>query len=147
MATASRDRKTPVFDWVTGDFLQDVNGKVVTATGRTAAEQVIIKAQQTTRGRFTIYRNTENGLLNHKYGNDAPITLTRPDITDAVRLAELKRDVKEAVIYDPWITDVVDVVAARQKGDEVYVSFTVNTIFDQGVTIEGVLASVWPTDI
>ena len=142
MATEYKDKKTPVFDWLTGDFATDINGRVLVATGQAAAEQVIIKAEQTTRGRFTIYANPDNALLNHKYGNDASITLTRPDITDDVRLSELKRDVKEAIIYDPWVKDVVDIVVARQDANDVYVVFTAKTIFDKEVTVEGVLTNV-----
>lgn len=146
MATALRSKKSPVFDWAAGEFATDINGKVLIVSEMAAAEQVIIKAEQTTRGRFRIYANPDNELLDHKYGNDAPIILTRPDITDAVRIAELKRAVKEAIIYDPWVKDVVDIAVARQSADEVYIRFTAKTIFDRDITIEGVLASVWPTN-
>lgn len=147
MVTPLADKKSPVFDWLTGDFSTDINGKVLIVGGAEAAEQIIIKAEQTTRGRFRIYANPDNALLDHKYGNDASIILTRPDITDAVRLSELRRAVKEALIYDPWIRDVVDVVIARQDANDVYVNFTAKTLFDKDVTIEGVLTSVWPTNI
>lgn len=140
MATDSKNKKTVVFDWLNGEFATDINGKVLVAYAQEAAEQVIIKAEQTTRGRFPIYANPDNALLNHKYGNDASITLTRPDITDDVRLSEIRRDVREAILYDPWVLDVQDVTAARQNADEVAVTFTAVTIFSP-VTVEGVLTN------
>ncbi|EIW19906.1 MULTISPECIES: DUF2634 domain-containing protein [Pelosinus] len=144
---AIADKKSPVFDWLTGDFATDINGKVLVVAGMEAAEQVIIKAEQTTRGRFRIYANPDNVALHHKYGNDASLILTRPDITDSVRLSELQRAIKEAIIYDAWVKDVVDIVIARQDANDVYVVFTAKTIFDKEVTVEGVLTSVWPTNI
>lgn len=141
MATVVKDRKTPVFDWEKGDFVTDISGVIQTVTGMQAAEQIIIKAQTTTRGRFTIYQHTENPKLDHKYGSDAPITLTRPGISDAVRLSEIKRNIAEAIVYDPFILDVVDVLAYRLEGDEVYTAFTAVTIFDKKpIVVEGVLA-------
>jgi len=147
MATILANKKSPVFDWLTGEFATDINGKVLVVGAMEAAEQIIIKAEQTTRGRFRIYANPDNAALHHKYGNDASIILTRPDITDATRLSELRRAVREAIIYDPWINDVVDIVIARQDANDVYVVFTATTIFDKEVTVEGVLTSVWPTNI
>ena len=61
---AEDKRKVPVFNWLTGDFLVDFQGGVVLAVGSKAAEQVIIKAQQTKRGVFLVYADVENKALN-----------------------------------------------------------------------------------
>lgn len=164
------EKRTPVFEWIkdengeyVGDFKLDPQGNIVTVTEQQAVEQIVIKAQQTARGVFLIYADLDNEELDHKYGNDAQDILTRPDLPEAVRIDELKRAVREAIIYDPWITDVYDIIISRDpdatvdqlealnpllqkketpKGekqyDAVYGRFKVSTIFDTEVVIQGV---------
>jgi len=130
-------KKTPVFDWETGDFAVDPQRRVVTVTEEKAVEQVIIKALQTHRAIFLIYADPENADSNHKYGNDVGNVLAA-NLSDEARLSELERAVKEALIYDPWILDVYDIQVSRQGNNEALASFTIKTIFDREYTFEGV---------
>lgn len=151
MATPSIAKKSPVFDFSAGEFVTDAHGKVVAATGLLAAVPVLIKAQQTPRGRFPIYRNAVNEKLSHKYGNSAWHILTRPDLTEEVRIAEIKRAMREAILYDPWVTGVEAVGVVRRKAkdpldpedkgyaDVLDVECTVRTVFDGELTLRGVI--------
>lgn len=148
------EQATPVFDWNKGDFLLDSRRRVVLATGGEAANQVALKALNTARGKYLIYANIDEVDLDHKYGNDAYEIKRADGLTEEARLNELERTVTEALIYDPFITGVTDLVIKRRgapgrygvdadhlKEDEVEASFTLQTIFNQNVTIEGVILS------
>jgi hypothetical protein len=151
MATALTDKKSPIFDFSTGEFVTDASGKVLSTTGILASVPVLIKAMQTPRGRFSIYRNSVNTRLNHKYGNSAWHILTRPFLSDAVRLSEIKRAMADAIKYDPWVKEVYNVQVVRRttkdpldpkdKGYSDVLDFecTVRTIFDGELTIRGVV--------
>lgn len=138
MATEA-EKKTPVFDWHNGDFLRDPKGKIVTVTQEEAVEQIVIKAQQTARGLFLIYAHPEEPELDHTYGSDAWDILNNNNkaLSEEARISELKRAFKEALIYDPWITDVVDIVIERLGTEEAEASFTVKHIFGE-TTVKGV---------
>lgn len=134
------DLKTAVFDWGAGEFAMDLQGGVVTATRADAVAQIVIKATQTMRGLFLIYADPDNPQLNHKYGNDAAGTMAM-QMPDAAKISELKRNIRDALIYDPWVRDVTDVEIQKQKnavGEWAYYgSATVHHIY--GTTaIEGV---------
>lgn len=151
MAIPVTAKKSPVFDFSTGEFVTDAHGKVIATTGILAAVPVIIKAQQTPRGRFPIYHNAINEKLDHKYGSSAWHILTRPFLSDEVRISEIKRAVKDAILYDPWVTDVYDLQVVRRKqkdlldpkdkgySDVLDMEFTVRTVFDGELTIRGVI--------
>lgn len=128
-------RITPVFDWINGEFVRDAQGNVLTAAGFEAVQQVIIKAQQTPRGEALIYADLDNPDINHKYGSDVQATL-RSDLDDAAKLSELKRNVRDALIYDPWITDVSSVTITR-AGTEITADFEAEHIYGSS-KIEGV---------
>jgi len=138
---ATDKRKTPVFDWANGEFLADFQGGVVLATGSKAVEQVIIKAQQTRRGIFLIYADVENPTLNHKYGSDVHDIAVRQDISDEVRISEIKRAVREALIFDAWVEDVTDIEVYKERDTDGvlkdFVKYNVKTIYDN-VSVEGV---------
>jgi hypothetical protein len=138
---ASKDnRKTPVFDWETGEFALDLQGRVKTETGAPAVEQIILKAQQTIRGLFLIYAADPEvpESQGHTYGSDARRILASA-LDEDVKLAELERAVREALIYDPWIKDVYDITLTRQgqNDEEVIITATVDHIFGTTV-VEGV---------
>ena len=141
---AEIDKRSPVFDWETGDFVRTGKGTVDTVTGAEAVEQIIIKAFSTERGRYLIYADVDDEDRDHIYGNDTQNVLRQP-ISDEVKLEELKRTVEEAIIYDPWVLEVSDVEVSREPfsgekkdGAGVYVSATIKTIFDQIIQIEEV---------
>jgi hypothetical protein len=130
-------RKSPLFDWENGEFMT-AQGRVLTGTEEQAVQQIIIKAQQTARGLYLIYADTENPALNHKYGSDVHDILVRRDLTEEVRISELERAVQEAIIYDPWIDEVYDITIERQGSAEVLASFKVKTVYDKEIEVEGV---------
>jgi hypothetical protein len=128
---ASKDnRKTPVYDWQAGEFATDASGKVRTATGAAAVEQIVIKAQQTIRGLFLIYAADPEveGSRGHTYGSDVD-NIRISDLPTAAKLSEMERAVKEAVIYDPWIRDVRDITVQRQGMDEAVITATIDHIY------------------
>jgi len=134
------ERRSPVFDWEKGDFALDPGGNVITATEGAAAEQIIIKALQTTRGVYMIYGNLEEDDLDHKYGSDVPDIAKDHTMSRAVKEDEFKRAVEEALIYLDWIESVENIVVNFTTGkiDEVEISCDVKTIFDQVIELQGV---------
>ena len=151
MSIPENELKTPVFDWDTGDFLVDARDQVVCVTGSAAAQQIAVKALQTIRGVFLIYADIEDEDLDHKYGNDTENVL-KEDLTEETRLSEIERAIEESLIYDPWITEVREIVLKRKNGpgtygqdadhleaDEVEASLTINTIFDEDIDLQGVI--------
>lgn len=127
---ATDNRKTPVFDWEAGEFVTDLSGRVITATGAPAVKQIVLKAQQTTRGAFLIYAADPEvpGSKGHTYGSDLD-NIRASDLPDSAKLSEMERAVKEAVIYDPWIRDVRDVSVQRQDTDATLISATIDHIY------------------
>lgn len=144
MATAENEKRTPVFNWEVnqegvpyGDFKTDPQRRVVTVTGQEAVEQIVIKAQATARGVYLIYADPENTGRNHKYGNDA-FEILGKDLAEEVRISELQRAIKQALIYDPWIKDVTDITVSRLGTEKATADFTVKTIFDREIEVKGV---------
>jgi Protein of unknown function (DUF2634) len=154
---AEEDKRSPVFNWQTGEFETDLQNRIITVTEGEAMEQIILKAQQTARGAYLIYANVDDPDLNHIYGSDAWEVLREPDLPEAVRIDELKRVIREAIEYDPWVTEVSEVRISRApeggqpddlqppfikplypERDAVYCTITVSTIWDNNFTIEGV---------
>lgn len=142
---AESDKRSPVFDWEAGDFVKDNQGAVKTVTEGEAVIQVAMKALNTVRGVYLIYANVDDEDLNHKYGNDTE-NILKQDISEEVRISELKRAIYEALIYDIWITDVYDITVSREPDgvqigkeiDAAYLSCKLSTIFDKDITLDGV---------
>lgn len=143
--TPEDEKRTAVFDWQKGDFAVDLQGNQLVATGEAAVIQIIIKALQTARGVFLIYAHPADPELDHAYGNDTADIMTRAELPEDVRLDEMKRAIREALVFDPWIEDVYDIVLTQRKDsktitnsdgslteiavDAVYADFTVQHIF------------------
>lgn len=118
------EKRTPVFDFEAGEFLTDLQGGVVTVTESEAVVQIALKALQTVRGVYLIYANTDDEARNHTYGNDTLNVMRAPGLSEKARIAEIERAIKEALIYDPWITKVTDIRIKRRKdltGKENYI--------------------------
>lgn len=135
------ERKTPVFDWDAGEFAMGIGGVVRTVTGLDAATQVVQKAENTQLGKYAAYGDMEDLTRNHIYGSRVHDVAVRKDIPEAVRLSEMEREAREAVIYDPWVTAVLEAKAySRKDEDDVvryYINLTVETIFGV-ITTQGV---------
>lgn len=133
------ERRTPVFDWVRREFVTDSTGKVVTVTEEQAAEQIIIKALQTTRGASLIYSNVDDEDLDQKYGTDVPDIIKDGTLSREVKIDEIKRAIEEALIYLDWIEEVYDVAVNGLPGevDAMEASCSVLTIFDRVIEVRG----------
>ncbi|MGG3803175.1 DUF2634 domain-containing protein [Metabacillus fastidiosus] len=145
------EKKVPLFDWEEEDFVTDDRGRVITVTGGQAAQEIALKALNTIRSTFSIYFNVEDEDLDDKYGNDTLNVIREPDLTEEARLSEVERAVRDALLYDPWFTGIENLSIKRLNGpgnygigadhlngDEVEISLTLQTIFDD-VTLEGVI--------
>lgn len=135
--------RSAVYDWQNGGLLIQ-NNRVVVVTGRDALVQKIIKALQTRRGAFLIYARPDDADQNHKYGSDSWDVISYRDLSDEARISELKRSIRDALVYTfDWVLDVVDIEVYQEKGtDGVTVwraAFNVKTTFDkENLSIKGV---------
>lgn len=134
------ERRSPVFDWERGDFARDPSGNVISVTETRAATEIIIKALQTARGRYLLYANLEDDDLHHKYGSDVPDITRDHTISRAVKEDEIKRSIRESLIYLDWVESVENIVFQQRTGEleSVEVSCDVVTTFDEVITVEGV---------
>ena len=136
------ERKVPVFDWGKMEFATGIGGVVQTVQGNAAAAQVVVKAQQTQLGKYSVYADLEDETLNHIYGSRVQEVVVRNDLSEAVKLSEAEREAREAIIYDPWVKDVIDVKAysKKDKDNEVryYLDMVVKTVFGGTISLEGV---------
>lgn len=136
------ERKVPVFDWDKMEFATGIGGVVQTVQGNDAVAQVVIKAQQTQLGKYSVYADFEDETLNHIYGSRVSEVVLRKDIPEAVKLSEAEREAREAIIYDPWVEDVTDVKAYSQIDKDgvtrYYLDMTVETIFGGKISLQGV---------
>jgi hypothetical protein len=141
MATAEQDKKTPVFDYEVGEFVTIAGGSVVsTAKGPQALPHIIAKTLCTERGKYLIYTNVDDVKNNQKYGTDVPV-ITKSDISNAAKVSEVKRTVKEAIQYDPWIKNVIN-IDLFQLNESIYTITQLETIFDKDTLIGGVKVNV-----
>lgn len=145
------EQKTPLFDFETGEFVKDARDRIVCVTGPAAVHMVALKALKTVRGIFLVYADVDDEELDHVYGNDVELIM-HEDLTEEARLSEIERATEEALIYDPWITSVSDIVIKRRGGpgdygtnaehlkpDEIELSLTIQTIFDEDVELQEVI--------
>jgi hypothetical protein len=104
--------KTYKLDFETGKISGIVDGK-------DALKQFIHKAIITARFRFPIYDDQYGCELDDLIGQDIPYELFE---------TEVKRVIKDALIYDDRINDVTN-FNIEKTGDKVYISFTVDSIY------------------
>lgn len=135
------EKKTPVFDWIAGDFATDLQGQTVTATGEAAVKEVVVKALQSERGLFLIYADVENSENDHIYGSEVAEIMTRADLPEDVRIEEIKRAIKETLIYHEWINDVYDIVITRRTDGTKTITNTDGSLTEIG--IDEVYADFW----
>lgn len=134
-----KDKISPVFDWETGEFAVDMAGQLTTVAGPNAIPQIIAKAQRTARGLYAIYADLENTDFNHKYGSDVFAIIANKELDDDSKVSELKRAIKEAIAYDPWIAEVYTITVTKTGVDLYEASYQVRTIFNDILEVEGVL--------
>lgn len=135
-------RKTPIFDFETGEFVLGVGNTVQTATGAEAVARIAQKALNTQLGIYPVYGNYEDITKNHIYGSRVHNVAIRKDLPEAVRISEIERETKEALIYDPRIKEVVSVSVYKQKDDNgemcFYTDIELTTYFNKQVEVKGV---------
>lgn len=101
--------RTYEIDFITGDL----TGRIIDE--REAVHQFILKALYTARFRFLIYDD--------QYGNELE-DLVNADVSKEYIETEIPRLIREALIYDDRVSDVINFVITRQK-DELHVEFQV----------------------
>ncbi|MFB9328610.1 DUF2634 domain-containing protein [Paenibacillus aurantiacus] len=99
--------RTYGFDFTAGEFSPRM------IDGDEAIRQFVHKAIVTARYRYVIYNGAYGCELEDLLGQDIPPELAR---------SEIKRVVREALIYDERITDVTDFVIEREN-DKLYIAF------------------------
>ena len=101
-------RKSYLFDFDKGDFVVR-DGKLVECDGLEAIKVWIEKIIRTEKGRYHIYNNTDYGchLEDLIIGNSYTIEFIE---------AELRREIKEALLQNPQITNVTGFLITRDKG-------------------------------
>jgi hypothetical protein len=139
MAVSETDKKSPLFDFEAGEFILDSQNGVKVAYGKDALPAIIVKASSTPRGVYSIYANTDEPELDHKYGSDVEEIAIHSEISAQARLSELKRAVTESLEYDTWIESVDSVGVVTQEIDGVLISAMLSTIFDdEPLEVKGV---------
>lgn len=134
-------KKTPVFDWATGQFALGVGGTVKTATGAEAVAMIAQKALNTQLGKYSVYADYEDFSKNHIYGSRVHDIAVRRDLPEAVRLSEIERETKEALRYDPRIKEVtsVSVYTGYENGEQcIYTDIELVTAYNKQVELKGV---------
>ena len=135
-------RKTPIFDFDTGEFVLGVAGTIQTATGAKAVAIIAQKTLNTQLGKFTVYGNYEDFTKNHIYGSRVQDVATRRELPEAVRISEIERETKEALRYDPRIKNIVSVSVTKdydKNGEPCYFTDTeIETYFNNTVEVKGV---------
>lgn len=134
-----KDKVSPVFDWDAGDFVTDMAGQVATAAGPNAVPAIVAKAERTARGVYAIYADLENTELNHKYGSDVFAIIANKGLDEETKVSEIKRAIKEAIEYDPWIAEVYTITVTKLGADLYEAAYSVRTIFNNILDIEGAL--------
>lgn len=112
--------KAFLFDFKTGDFVYK-NGAPVILEGKPALKAWIEKCIRTVKYRAAVHKNLEYGPL-----IDDLIGSTHP--TDFVK-AEIEREIKEALLRNPYITSVVD-FSFEVDGSKLTANLTVNSTYD-----------------
>lgn len=133
------EKRTPVFDWTAEkpDFKYDSLGRIKTVTEAEALEQIVLKALQTARSQYVIYFDNEDRDQHNKYGSEVADILVRRELPEEVRTAEVERGIREALIYDPWITDVYEVSVTRTGNAKAEADLKIKTIFDKEIEVKG----------
>lgn len=134
-------KKTPVFDWATGQFALGVGGTVKTATGTEAVAMIAQKALNTQLGKYSVYADYEDFSKNHIYGSRVHDIAVRRDLPEAVRLSEIERETKETLRYDPRIKEVtsVSVYTGYENGEQcIYTDIELVTVYNKQVEVKGV---------
>ncbi|MEH7521680.1 DUF2634 domain-containing protein [Bacillus sp. JJ1503] len=93
--------------------------------GEEALRQFVVKAIRTARFRFLIYDNQYGSELEELIGADVSLELLQ---------TEIPRVIREALIYDDRVADVVDFEIVRES-DKLFVSFRVVTTTGDNVDI------------
>jgi hypothetical protein len=119
-------KKHFVFDFEAGEFAVDSMNRVVTTEdGEAILKGVVDKILNSERYHHLIYGND--------YGSEM-VDLIKQDYPPDVFESEIKRVVREALIYNPLIDDAQDVTVTHD-GNAVYCEFTV--IGSNGIYLNG----------
>lgn len=109
-------KKTFVFNFEAGDFTTDTMGRAVTTSDPEKVLQgVVDKVLHDDRYKHLAHDDS--------WGNEVSAVLAQ-DYPFDILASELRRVYREALIYNPLVSDIED-FSAEQVGDTVYCTFTV----------------------
>lgn len=114
------------FDFESGEFILDANGRVTKDDGHAAWVRWCVKAVLTARFAHLIYSTD--------YGCEADAVIGS-DLPRAAQEAEIKRTITEAVLADPRSQAVTDFTFGWQ-GDQVSVGFTLVPVVGTSERVE-----------
>jgi len=97
------------------------NGNPVIVTGNEALKTWIWKALVTERARYEIYTWNFGSKVESMIGKN---------FTEQLKQAEAKRYVREALLVNPYITELSDIVV-EFEGSKLTITATVNTIYGE----------------
>lgn len=118
-------KKTFIFDFEKKDFVVDTMNNIITTTdNETIIRGVVEKLLNDTRYRHAIYDRT--------WGNEIPDLLAQDEPYEVFE-TEIKRLLREALVWHPYIKDVTD-IEITQSGDSIYASFIVEAA--NGIILE-----------
>ncbi len=123
--TTAAPKKTFIFDFENKEFAVDTMNNVITTTdNETIIRGVVEKLLNDTRYRHAIYDRT--------WGNEIPDLLAQDEPYEVFE-TEIKRLLREALIWHPYIRDVTN-IEITQSGDSIYASFIVESA--NGIILE-----------
>ena len=116
--TVATPKKTFIFDFENKEFVVDTMNNIITTTdNETIVRGVVEKILNDTRYRFAIYDKS--------WGNEIPDLLAQDEPFEVYE-TEIKRLLREALVYHPYIKDVTN-IEITQSGESVYASFIVES--------------------
>ena len=138
-------KKTPIFDFEAGHFVRGAGNRIQTVTGSDAVAEIAQKALNTQLGRHSVYGNFEDITKNHIYGSRVHDVAIRQNLPEEIRISEIERETKEALIHDPRIKDVPDVTVYKDTDGSgrmcYFTDVTITTYFNKEIVIKGVKIS------
>ena len=120
-------KKTPYFDFKTGDFTT-VNRHVKTVVGTEYVKQYIQKVIRTAKGRYKIY---------DAYGTEV-ISLIGKVLPQAFMQAEMQRTISEALLKCEYIKSVDGVTVEKDNTDKAVITIAVTTDFGTVEEVEDI---------
>lgn len=126
--TISSKGKSPLFDFSEGEFVFDEYGDIKLISDREAVKLWINKNLRTVINRYEIYYENE---VFREFGTNLKEIYFGHKLPHLLRLGELERDIKEALMVHEQIRSVENIIL-NTEGHTLYIQFTVTLVDDMG---------------